>query len=180
MTATARPSPSLPLTLPGRKTASGGLATVPRLRAGRWRPQPTDAPGKMHPGYDRARRCSHLPQSPIPCDAAGCTNPDPSTWDVTPPPLAPNGCGASAGDAVPEYFPGACAAHDICYGTAGNAKAQCDTNFKNYMLDTCRSRGSGPVCVSTAFIYWRAVVIFGGGPYRDAQREAQLRLRYGR
>lgn len=69
MTATARPSPSLPLTLPGRKTASGGLATVPRLRAGRWRPQPTDAPGKMHPGYDRARRCSHLPQSGNGCKA---------------------------------------------------------------------------------------------------------------
>ena len=120
------------------------------------------------------------PQNPIPCDAAGCANPDPSTWNVTPPPLAPNGCGPSAGDAVPESFPGACAAHDICYGTAGNSKARCDTNFKNYMLDTCRSRGSGPLCVSTAFIYWRAVVIFGGRPYRNAQREARLRLRYGR
>ena len=55
--------PSQPLALPGRKTASGGLATVPRLRAGRWRPQAHDAPGKIRPGYDRARRRSHLQQS---------------------------------------------------------------------------------------------------------------------
>ena len=45
------------------ETASGGLRTVPRLRLSRWRLQPTDTSGKIAPSYDRARRCSHLPQS---------------------------------------------------------------------------------------------------------------------
>lgn len=72
MIATARILPSLPLTLPGRKTASGGLGAVPRLRARRWAFQTTDAPGKMRPGYGVARRCSHLPQSDKRKDDPGC------------------------------------------------------------------------------------------------------------
>ena len=63
MIATARISPSQPLASPRRKTASGGLGTVPRLRAGRWPSQPTDAPRKMRPGYGGPRRVPHLPQS---------------------------------------------------------------------------------------------------------------------
>lgn len=47
---------------------------MPRLRAGRWALQPTDASGKMRPGYGGARRCSHLQQraknDPAPCNAA--------------------------------------------------------------------------------------------------------------
>lgn len=63
MIATARISPSQPLALPGRKTASGGLRPWSRRRVGRSAPQATDAPGKMRPGYGGARRRSHLPQS---------------------------------------------------------------------------------------------------------------------
>ena len=63
MTATARLSPSQPLALPGRKTASGGLQPWTRHRVGRTRLQPTDASGKNRPRYDLARRGAVLPQS---------------------------------------------------------------------------------------------------------------------
>lgn len=58
-------SPSQPLGLPGRKTASRGSRLVRHRRLSRWRSQATDASGKMRPSYDRARRCSHLPQKSI-------------------------------------------------------------------------------------------------------------------
>jgi hypothetical protein len=48
---------------------------VPRLRLSRWHLQAHDAPGKIAPGYDRARRCSPLPQS-------GKTPPTPPTPQV--------------------------------------------------------------------------------------------------
>jgi hypothetical protein len=63
MIATARISSSQPLAPLGRKTASGGLRPVARRRLSRRASQATDASGKIMPGYDRARRRSHLPQS---------------------------------------------------------------------------------------------------------------------
>jgi hypothetical protein len=48
---------------PRRKTASGGLRPIPRLRLSRWPSQPTDASGKNRPSYDPWRRVPHLPQS---------------------------------------------------------------------------------------------------------------------
>jgi len=85
-------------------------------------------------------------------------------------------CGSgSTGGLTPEAFSQACRVHDNCYSTLGNTQGQCDTQFKNHMLNTCQSRSSGPVCVSTAFIYWRAVVNFGQGPFLNAQRQARRR-----
>lgn len=90
-------SPSQPLALPGRKTASGGLGAVPRLRAGRWALQPTDAPGKMRPGYGGARRRSHLPQSPIcPTGSVGEIRRN----------LPSKGVGAQIADGVSSYIQG--------------------------------------------------------------------------
>src|SRR5690606_29401896 len=66
----SRISPSQPLALPGRKTASGGLQPWTRHRVGRTRLQPTDAPWKIRPRYDLARRGAVLPQKEAkPCDA---------------------------------------------------------------------------------------------------------------
>lgn len=74
MTATARLSPSQPLALPGRKTASGGLQPWTRHRVGRTRLQPTDASGKNRPRYDLARRGAVLPQK-VTLDPSCANNP---------------------------------------------------------------------------------------------------------
>lgn len=62
-------SPSQPLALPSRKSASGGLQPWTRRRVGRIAPQPMDASGKNRPNYDGARRGAVLPQKqePKPC-----------------------------------------------------------------------------------------------------------------
>ena len=55
-----------------RKTASGGLRLILHRRLSRWRLQGAGASRKMRPGYDRARRVPHLPQSQklSPCQIA--------------------------------------------------------------------------------------------------------------
>jgi len=94
-----------------------------------------------------------------------------------PPPLKPNGCGASPGDWVPEIFPKACAGHDICYGTLGSVKSQCDKQFLGDMMKECAFR---PGCEIQAWIYYAAVDRRGQLPFNQAQYEARWRRDYER
>jgi len=71
---------------------------------------------------------------------------------------------------VPEYFPSECRAHDFCYGNQSMSRLGCDNKFRDDMLRTCASRGSSPVCVGTAFIYYKFVRGFGEEPYNKGQK----------
>jgi RHS repeat-associated protein len=99
-----------------------------------------------------------------------------------------NGCGTGSfpGNLVPNNpFPGdiitfpfesSCNGHDICYGTCGSSKDSCDKAFLNNMLDVCSAYKYLPPlyvkCASLALIYYEAVHNFGGGPFKDAQKDA--------
>lgn len=116
-----------------------------------------------------------------------------------------NGCGSEGGTKVPDsgkgviYIPAtsgcaggefdtryyklecefnflaACNDHDICYGTCGNSKSECDNRFLQAMIDSC-SRNKTPnsyyACTQIAYIYYQAVNLLGGSAYLDAQDEA--------
>jgi len=87
------------------------------------------------------------------------------------------GSGSNSG-AVPENigatsFQGPCKRHDICYGTLGSIKSQCDNNFLQDMLRACEPNGMTPLCVTGAYTYYWFVRGFGDGPFKDGQRGAQ-------
>ena len=70
-----------------------------------------------------------------------------------------------------------CRIHDECYATLGNAKAFCDLQFLDNMLEVCASQpfGTRSICRSLAMIYFRAVSETEGAEeaYAEGQREAQ-------
>lgn len=100
--------------------------------------------GSSDPKHDNQRIewCQDFPA--MVWEGAGC--------DVhNPPPLQVNGCGAAGGPGVPDYLiaspalqPGAayfgyvfrqaCDVHDMCYGTAGSDKHQCDERLRDDMI----------------------------------------------
>ena len=92
----------------------------------------------------------------------------------------PNGCGAENGINVPDNwhfgsFKDACDAHDICYGTCGNDRKDCDKQFLEDMLSVCRDKKvfSGD-CHMMARVYYRVVRWRGRGAYESAQDDACL------
>ena len=99
--------------------------------------------------------------------------------------VVPNGCGSETSffnsNRIPQSFGGAdfsgpCNAHDVCYGTFGAKKSQCDFNFLHDLQQECftgsRSVKHIPPCLGAANLYFSAV-FFGGGPaYRQGQLEA--------
>lgn len=94
-----------------------------------------------------------------------------------PPPNRPNGCGAAGSSApVPELFR-ACDAHDICYGTLGAIKSQCDRQFHEGMANECGFIFAGP-CQAAALAYYLAVSRYGHDAYNKAQYEAKWRHDY--
>lgn len=120
-----------------------------------------------------------------------------SCQKCTPPEPTSNGCGAAAMGGgnlftncglIPPTIPGGlltpycftlpCDLHDICYGTCGADKAQCDQNFLADMLDVCsKAAPNNPVgysfCAARAYAYYNAVSIFGGNlAYVPAQAAA--------
>jgi hypothetical protein len=106
---------------------------------------------------------------PIP--PAQPTSPSPKTklcQVVTP---NQNGCGAKNGMKFPQKlffwnFEPACNAHDLCWGTCGANKSQCDKNFLNNMLDQCDHYwfipGLANICRAQAFTYYAAVSVSQG------------------
>jgi hypothetical protein len=86
-----------------------------------------------------------------------------------------NGCGAKGGTKVPGYylffdFTPACNAHDLCWGTCGADKAQCDSMFLHAMNDQCyQYYGISPLnniiytaCVTLAYTYYGFVAVSQG------------------
>jgi RHS repeat-associated protein len=93
-------------------------------------------------------------------------------------PGGPNGCGAAGGT---QYrgnyglwdFTPACNGHDICYGTCGSSKEDCDIRFLADMLSICSSYillpSLGAPCAGLAAIYYAAVMAGGQDAFDAAQ-----------
>lgn len=92
----------------------------------------------------------------------------------------PNGCGPKGNDEwVPDdygqwSFTEPCNKHDICYGTCGSDKEDCDQQFYNDMATVCLEKtfplGAAHLkCIGLASIYAKAVANFGGGAYEGGQ-----------
>ena len=127
-----------------------------------------------------------------PLGLATCGRDCPDGYNSVPDPDYPgptsNGCGDDSwlGRVVPNSplgianFKPACDAHDICYGTCNNCKADCDSNFYNSMCMICDSVYSGwwrapwrLECKTLALIYYGAVRSgAGGAAYESAQKAA--------
>jgi hypothetical protein len=100
-------------------------------------------------------------------------------------PPSPNGCGPKGGTKFPENFGTwnfgpACNAHDICYGTCGSNKADCDRKFRDNMYKQCDTYYSwiNPAaidiyhkCRNIAYIYYKAVKLYGQKAFDNAQKE---------
>lgn len=92
----------------------------------------------------------------------------------------PNGCGpkGATGLLVPDCpfglvcFKFACDRHDLCYVDCDVPRDTCDSAFSQDLLGLCAAdyvAGDPRLdkCLTLAFIYWQAVVRFGG-PFYDA------------
>ena len=112
-------------------------------------------------------------------DAEDCPNNRVPKQNHTP---ATNGCGPQAGvDFVPDdfgdySFTGPCNGHDVCYGTCGSSKAQCDDQFFDDMVEVCQNTtfalsSDRSACIRNATIYATAVASFADGAYADGQVE---------
>jgi len=100
-----------------------------------------------------------------------------------------NGCGAKNGyklktqDTGLWNFTPACNAHDLCYGTCGSDKADCDRKFRDDMYEACEAYNRWllpllppgvPIyraCRAQAYTYYNFVKIFGQGAFDEAQKE---------
>jgi hypothetical protein len=88
-------------------------------------------------------------------------------------------CGSRGSDPyIPDVWIGfdfteACQNHDDCYGNcSGPAKAVCDRNFLDDMLKKCATGGIFQLvmdCRIKSIIYYKAVDLFGGGPFNKAR-----------
>ena len=92
----------------------------------------------------------------------------------------PNGCGPEGGPSVPDNptgcedtsFLDACNAHDTCYGTCGNSRAGCDSNFLDDMLEVCMGSSCAYACSQAAYAYYGAVNNWGPSAWESAQVSA--------
>ena len=94
-----------------------------------------------------------------------------------------NGCGPSGwkNKAVRDHwgkanFTPSCNKHDVCYGTCGADKSDCDLNLAREAMNACGdaypdSPTRRAACETIAVIYGMAVDEFGADPYNDAQEE---------
>ena len=113
------------------------------------------------------------------------------TWTRKPsapnPPLT-NGCSSPFGDAPSGCsFLSSCNTHDRCYADCNSTKGKCDQKFYQDMIAACvnccqhlspsKTRGLPPrqrclsACSNWADRYFRAVKLFGLGPYNNAQKD---------
>ncbi|MBU0637751.1 MAG: hypothetical protein KKB50_02715 [Planctomycetes bacterium] len=93
-----------------------------------------------------------------------------------------NGCGPGGilSDLVPECplgivcFTEACNHHDVCYGTCGNSRTECDERFYADLCAACAERYpngglEAELCAGLAYIYWQAVARLGESFFESAQ-----------
>jgi len=94
----------------------------------------------------------------------------------------PNGCGPSDFWAriIPDCplglacFTEACSQHDLCYATCGSAQAGCDSRFYLDMRGICENNYAEDDpqfgrCIAVASVYYRAVDLYGQGPFDLSQ-----------
>lgn len=99
--------------------------------------------------------------------------------------MMPNGCGSDTSffnaQRVPQSvggadFSGPCNTHDLCYGTFGASKHDCDLNFLLNLHQECWTGSIAinhvPPCLGVANLYFSAVAIGGGPAYRQGQLQA--------
>jgi len=85
------------------------------------------------------------------------------------------GPGAIGDTALFDYvFGTACKRHDECYGTCGNSKQQCDEQFLQDLITSCRAQSPSKraECFEKASFYYNLVKIFGDAFYITAQKKA--------
>ncbi|XP_059170275.1 group XIIA secretory phospholipase A2-like [Physella acuta] len=93
-----------------------------------------------------------------------------------------NGCGAF-GIQLDEHIQmkevtSCCNKHDICYDTCNKSKDNCDTKFKDCLLDVCKNKKKlltkevYQACLSSVDMMYAGTVALGCKPYREAQRNA--------
>jgi len=66
-------------------------------------------------------------------------------------------------------FSAACREHDVCYGTKGSQKEDCDMQFRRSMDKVCREGGNA-LCGVSRDLYYGAVKHFGGSAYSKPQQ----------
>jgi RHS repeat-associated protein len=128
-----------------------------------------------------------------------CTaNPDAYQAPPNPPPSNPpqgtklcqivppnqNGCGAKGGFQFPQEFvfwtfEAACNAHDLCWGTCGADKDDCDRQFRDDLYSMCEPYNSWippfpklySDCRNLAYAYYLGVSLGGQNPFDKAQKD---------
>jgi hypothetical protein len=93
-----------------------------------------------------------------------------------------NGCSAPLGIGGGPYdFTSACDTHDICYGTCGADRYECDYDFWVDMRQICYGASRRPgasniyslvACTNLADAYYRAVATFGESYYQSGQDDS--------
>merc|ERR1719282_1605771 len=83
-----------------------------------------------------------------------------------------NGCGTNDFPVPALSFDDCCGAHDICYGTCGTSKVQCDNDFYQCMACTCGNDLFDFACDQLACSYYEAVEEFGCPAFNNAQNRA--------
>lgn len=77
------------------------------------------------------------------------------------------GCGDTASDKfIPDLYPEACYAHDVCYANSGPSRSQCDRRF---LWDMIIESGPQMNIVGPLF-YYGAVRAFGGDAFKKARQ----------
>lgn len=114
-------------------------------------------------------------------DACVCKATDGSTCAIRDPnpsrARASNGCGPRGGISfngiIPsdfkDEFIAACDAHDVCYGTCGKSRSDCDLTFSDSLQSACSS--SDNLCQAYAKAFYLGVDCSGAGAYGDGQME---------
>merc|ERR1712098_319516 len=88
-----------------------------------------------------------------------------------------NGCGPSAFPiAGPSFgFESCCEEHDICYGSCGTSRTQCDNDFYSCMYCICQDEGNfldREFCEELACSYYELVDEFGCFSFNGGQEDA--------
>lgn len=103
----------------------------------------------------------------------------------------PDGCGSfgiylEKEDLARPDMTDCCNEHDLCYGTCGSDKEDCDKKFKKCLYRTCDEVKkevdtiSHKTCQGGAKLLYTATVAFGCTSYKEAQKEACQCVTYRR
>jgi RHS repeat-associated protein len=80
---------------------------------------------------------------------------------------------------VPDYpfgwdFAPSCMEHDICYGTCGANREQCDRELLERVVRMCEMDGNSKACDAVGLVYWWFIRNMGSCPFNEAQANCNL------